>query len=46
MKYYEKNKKTHTFFLKIEVEIMKNNGGFCEKQGEFKREMKWQDNEQ
>ena len=25
-----KNKKTHTFFLKIEVEMMSNNGDFCE----------------
>ena len=27
----KENKKTHTFFLKIEVEMMKNNGGFGER---------------
>ena len=33
-------------FLKIEVEMMKNNGGFWEKHSEFVREMNKQDNEQ
>ena len=32
--------------MKIEVEMMKNNGGFWEKHGEFVREMNKQDNEQ
>ena len=40
------NKKTYTFFLKIEEEMMKKNGGFWEKHGEFERDMNGQDNEQ
>ena len=39
------NKKTHTFFLKIKVEMMKKNSGLWEKHGEFERDMNEQDNE-
>ena len=42
---YRENKKTHTFFLKIEVEMMNNNGGFCEKHGGFERGINGKDNE-
>ena len=41
-----KNKKTHTFFLKIEVEMMSNNGDFCEEHGGFKRGSTGEDNKQ
>ena len=41
-----KNKKTHTFFLKIEVEMMSNNGDFCEEHGGFERGSIGEDNEQ
>ena len=40
-----KNKKTHTFFLKIEVEMMSNNGDFCEEHGGFERGSIGEDNE-
>ena len=42
-----KNKKTHTFFLKIEIEMMSNNGDFfCEEHGGFERVSIREDNEQ
>ena len=34
---FSENKKTHTFFLTIEVEMMNSNGGLCEKHGGYKR---------
>ena len=40
-----KNKKTHTFFLKIEVEMMSNNGDFREWHSEFERGLNGEDNE-
>ena len=43
---FSENKKTHTFFLKIEVEMMSNNGGLCEKHGGFKGGINGEDNEQ
>ena len=46
MKYLGKNKKTHTFFLKIEVEMMSNNEDFCEEHGGFERGSIGEDNEQ
>ena len=44
MKCLEKNRNSY-LFLRIEVEMMKNNWGFCEKHGEFKSDMNGQDNE-
>ena len=45
MKCIEKIRKTHTFFLKIEVKTMNNNGGFSEKHSGFKRGIIGEDNE-
>ena len=42
----KEKQKTHTFFLNIEVEMMNNNGGFCEKHGGFERGSSEEDNEQ
>ena len=46
MKCIEKLRKTHTFFLKIEVKTMNNNGGFSEKHSGFERGKHGEDNEQ
>ena len=43
---FSENKKTLTFFLEIEVEMMKKNECFWEWHGEFERELKRQNNEQ
>ena len=45
MKYLEKIRK-HIPFLEDWSWEMKNNGGFCEKHGEFESDMNEQDNEQ
>ena len=45
MKCIEKLRKTHTFFLKIEVKTMNNNGGFSEKHSGFERGKHGEDNE-
>ena len=43
---WSRNDKTHTFFLKIEVEMMSNNGDFGEEHGGFERGSIGEDNEQ
>ena len=46
MKCIEKIRKTHTFFLKIEVKMMNNNEGLSEKHSGFDRGKHGEDNEQ
>ena len=47
MKYLRTRQKENPYlFLKIEVEMLKKNGGFWEEHDEFEKGLKGQDNEQ